>query len=116
MLGGTLTKKHHDIIVRPSGQLQGIFRSLPSLITARGDHATRRFLEFFTANIRNRNTREAYGRAVGRFFNWCEEKGLALQQLEPMIVAAYVEHLGESHDKPSVKQHLAAIRMLFDYL
>ena len=33
-----------------------------------------------------------------------------------MIVAAYIEQLGESHDKPTVKQHLAAIRMLFDWL
>ena len=39
-----------------------------------------------------------------------------MPQLEPMIVAAYVEHLGESHARPTTKQHLAAIRMLFDWL
>jgi len=31
-------------------------------------------------------------------------------------VAAYVEQLGAEMAKPSVKQHLAAIRLLFDYL
>jgi integrase/recombinase XerD len=31
-------------------------------------------------------------------------------------VAAYIEELGQRLDKPSVKQHLAALRMLFDYL
>jgi len=33
-----------------------------------------------------------------------------------MLVASYIEELGQSLDRPSVKQHLAAIRMLFDYL
>ena len=41
---------------------------------------------------------------------------IALQQLEPMLVASYIEELGQSLDRPSVKQHLAGIRMLFDYL
>ncbi|HUY33180.1 MAG TPA: tyrosine-type recombinase/integrase [Pirellulales bacterium] len=73
-------------------------------------------LEFFTAQIRNPNTRFAYGRAVGRFAAWCDEHGVGIEQLEPMIVAGYVEHLGQHVATPSVKQHLAAIRMLFDYL
>ena len=29
-------------------------------------------------------------------------------------VAAYIRALGKDFEKPSVKQHLAAIRMLFD--
>lgn len=33
-----------------------------------------------------------------------------------MTVAAYVEDLGRTQSKPTVKQHLAAIRMLFDWL
>lgn len=33
-----------------------------------------------------------------------------------MTVAAYIEQLGQSQSKPTVKQHLAAIRMLFDWL
>jgi len=89
---------------------------LPPVIAAAGEHASRRFIEFFTANIRNRNTRQAYARAARRFFDWCAAHGLALEQLEPMLVASYIEELGQSLDRPSVKQHLAAIRMLFDYL
>ena len=41
---------------------------LPRLVAAAGPDAARRFLEFFAATIRNRNTRMAYARAVGQFF------------------------------------------------
>ena len=40
---------------------------LPALIARAGKPAAQRFLEFFTVNIRNRNTRAAYGRAAGSF-------------------------------------------------
>jgi site-specific recombinase XerD len=90
---------------------------IPGQIVAGGERATRRFVEFFTANIRNRNTRAAYMRAVSDFFQWCEESGLReLIALQPVHVAAYVEQLGKTHSAPSVKQHLAAVRMLFDWL
>ena len=90
------------------------FEALPATIAAAGEHASRRFIEFFTANIRNKNTRQAYGRAVREFFDWCEAHHRQLDQIDPITVAAYIEqHPGS---KPSVKQHLAAIRMLFDYL
>jgi site-specific recombinase XerD len=90
---------------------------IPAQIATAGEHAARRFVEFFTANIRNRNTRQAYARAVAGFFQWCEARGLReLGLLEPVHVAAYVEQLGTSHAAPSVKQHLAAVRMLFDWL
>ena len=90
---------------------------IPAQIASAGADARRRFLEFFTANIRNRNTRQAYALAVSNFFRWCERRGLhELGLLEPVHVAAYVEQLGTSHAAPSVKQHLAAVRMLFDWL
>ena len=41
--------------------------ALPTVIVAAGEHASRRFLEFFTANISNKNTRLAYARAVAEF-------------------------------------------------
>ena len=88
----------------------------PKIIAAAGEDATRRFLEFFTANIRNANTREVYARVVGQFCRWCERRGLSLGLLEPIIIAGYVEELGQRLARPTVKQHLAAIRMLFDYL
>ena len=37
--------------------------ALPALIQAAGPKASRRFLEFFAAQIRNPNTRAAYARA-----------------------------------------------------
>ena len=43
---------------------------LPRLISGAGEHASRRFLEFFTANIRNKNTRTAYARSVMHFLSW----------------------------------------------
>jgi site-specific recombinase XerD len=70
----------------------------------------------FTATIRNRNTRMAYARAVKRFFDWCDDHHLTLEDIEPIAIAAYVEELGAEIAKPSVKQHLAAMRQLFDYL
>ncbi len=88
----------------------------PAIIERSGRQASRRFVEFFTAHIRNLNTRQAYVRAAARFLTWCEERDLGLEQLEPVLIAAYVEGLGEQLAAPSVKQHLAAIRMLFDYL
>ena len=39
-----------------------------------------------------------------------------LADIEPLHVAAYIEALGKDFEKPTVKQHLAAIRMLFDWL
>ena len=89
---------------------------LPALIAEAGDGAARRFFEFFTANIRNPNTRAAYAHAVAHFLRWCEDRHFSLKSIEPIIVAAYVEQLQTTHAAPSVKQHLAAVRMLFDWL
>src|SRR4051812_10274728 len=89
---------------------------VPALIAAAGDDATRRFFEFFTANIPNPNTRAAYARAVAQFLRWAEGRGLTLRSIEPIAVAAYVEQLKGRLATPSVKQHLAAIRMLLDWL
>jgi integrase/recombinase XerD len=90
---------------------------LPALIARAGKRGALRFLEFFTVNIRNPNTRAAYGRAAGAFMRWCEEKGVTrLADVQPVHVAAYIEQLGRELSPPSVKQHLACIRMLFDWL
>jgi site-specific recombinase XerD len=90
---------------------------VPAIVASAGEHAARCFLEFFAATIRNRNTRTAYLHAVGRFFAWCEHHQLGqLADIEPLHVAAYIEALGKDFEKPTVKQHLAAIRMPFDWL
>ena len=60
--------------------------------------------QFFTAHIRNRNTRHAYLASVRRFAEWCELRGLALDQVEPVVVAAYVEELTRALSPATVKQ------------
>lgn len=89
---------------------------VPALIADLGEPASWRYVEFFTANIRNANTRRAYARASRRFLAWAEDHGLALTQLRPHDVASYIEALQAEAAAPSVKQQLAAIRMLFDWL
>jgi integrase/recombinase XerD len=54
--------------------------------------AAERFFDFFTSNIRNRNTRRAYYKAVCRFAGWCASRGVhELSQVKPFHVASYIE-------------------------
>ncbi len=77
--------------------------------------AAKRTFEFFAVSIRNPNTRKAYARAAADFATWCEAHGITdVRQVQPVHVAAYIEGLQVS--APSVKQRLAALRMLFDWL
>jgi site-specific recombinase XerD len=89
---------------------------VPAIVAAHGDRASERFFTYFTDTIRNKNTREAYFRNACRFMAWCEERGLTLPTIRSFHVSAYIEELGRTHEPPSVKQHLATIRMLFDWL
>ena len=51
------------------------------------------------------------------FALWCERNDIReLQDTEPFNAATYIETLQTRLAPPSVKQHLAAIRMLFDWL
>ena len=101
-----------ELIITGQGSLQ-----IPQLIGRAGERAAWRFLEFFTVNIRNANTRVAYTRATGQFLRWCEERGITeLPAITPMHVAGYVEQLQGERSAPTVKQHLACLRMLFDWL
>ena len=89
----------------------------PAFISASGPRASYRFLEFFTAAIRNPNTRRAYVKAVGDFLSWMERRGVAdITQVNSFMVAGYIEELGQCYAAPTVKQRLAAVRMMFDYL
>lgn len=91
-------------------------QGIPVIVAEAGDRASYRFIEYFTATIRNPNTRQAYYRAVSQFFTWCEQQGRTLEQIEPVLIAAYIEGLMTIHTDATVKQHLAAIRGLFDFL
>ena len=98
------------IALAPSGH------GVPSLIADAGDQAARRYIDFFTANIRNPHTRRAYARACQQFFAWCEDRERTLVTIRPFDVAAYIEARQQTHSAPGVKQQLAAVRMLFDWL
>lgn len=107
----------YPALIPPSGSASLVSGHLvPALVAANGKSASWRYVEFFTANIRNPNTRRAYARACAEFFGWCEKRGLALTTIRPFDVAAYVETLQHTLATPSVKQQLAAIRMLFEWL
>ena len=111
--GGPLGRRWVRRLCSPSHNSGGAV-VLPAVIVDAGPAAVERFLEFFAARIANRRTRAAYGRAVGQFLAWCEARGLALAAVSPLHVAAYIRtHPGSA---PTVKQHLAAIRMLGDWL
>ena len=100
-----------EIVLSPAPELA------PAPIFAPNPKAARRTLEFFTAQINNDHTRKAYMNAARRFAQWCDEKGLhQLTDVQAFHVAAYVKHLQGEFSAPSVKQHLAGLRMLFDWL
>lgn len=89
---------------------------VPAIISSAGEKTARRFVEFFAATIRNKNTRTAYAFAVATFLRWCERRKLQLCNIDSLAVATYIELLARGRSTPTVKQHLAAIRMCFDYL
>src|SRR5437764_178377 len=67
--------------------------TLPAIITTAGPDATKRFLEFFTVNIRNPHTRAAYERAARRFLAWCLERAFELQRVRPGDVGRYLDEM-----------------------
>ena len=89
----------------------------PPVLFLRSEGTSRRFWEFFTAQIPNLNTRRAYYGAVCQFSAWCRQRGLEeFTRVEPIHVAAWVQDSGRVRSRPTVKQHLAAVRMLFDWM
>lgn len=90
---------------------------LPARLFAPTPKAVKRVVEFFTAQINNDHTRKAYLNAARRFAEWCDVHDLdELAQVQPFHVAAFVKELQRQFSAPTVKQHLAALRMLFDWL
>ena len=90
---------------------------VPALVAAAGARAEMRFLEFFAANIRNPHTRRAYYRAAEEFLAWCDAAGVpSIAAVQPVHVAAWIEAATRALASPSVKQRLAALRHLFDWL
>jgi len=100
-----------EIILAPSPDLQ------PAPFFTATPKAAKRVLEFFTGQINNDHTRRAYMNATRRFAAWCASKTIdELAAVQPFHVAAFIKDLQAEVSPPTVKQHLAAIRMLFDWL
>lgn len=107
-------------------QLAGVFPRMPALFRDAGQDAQYRLLDFLCSTIRNRNTRQAYAHAIERFCLWCEAHGLELPQINSLMIARYIEERcpvivdgsprGRPLSDPTIKQHLSAIKMLFDHL
>lgn len=97
------------LTIAPASPIAPLFAPTPQ--------AARRVLEFFTAQINNDHTRKAYWNATRRFAAWCEAQGITeLTAVQPFHVAAFIKQLQADLSAPTVKQHLAALRMLFDFL
>ena len=89
LAAGRAREKYRRVACGPAGTdrdiLAGEFQQAhsmggvpPGSIADASAAAGWRYVEFFTANIRNPHTRRAYARACGRFFAWCESRGLMI--------------------------------------
>ncbi|MGE3424730.1 MAG: tyrosine-type recombinase/integrase [Dehalococcoidia bacterium] len=99
---------------------------VPRAVLRAGRTATLAFLEFF-AGIENPHTREAYLRNCLLFFAWARERGLEeIDLVTPLLAKAYAqtalptfrlpENRTKPRSKPTVKQHLAALTELYNFL
>ena len=105
------------IMDRPKIIPAGRAHALPALIAVVGESASRRFLEFFAANIGNPHTRRAYARAVSEFLTWCDDNQVSsITAVQPLHVAALIEMQTRQRAAPTLKLRLDALRHLFDWL
>src|SRR6516162_5827831 len=72
--------KGNQLAIRSSESFQ-----VPVIVADVGPEATKRFFEFFTVPIRNKNTRVAYYHAIGQFLDWCQRASFRhLEDIEPI--------------------------------
>jgi integrase/recombinase XerD len=103
-----------ELVLVQGGELVLPGPGMPAIVETAGAGARFAWDEFFDAELPNRHTRVAYQRAVRQFLSWCEQRGAELQRITPGMVGQYfADHPGTT---PTKKQHLAAIRGLFDRL
>lgn len=89
---------------------------LPALISSLGQKAEISFYDFFFSIISNENTRQAYKRALVKFFSWCGEHRLNLTEIKPFHIGLYRDQISETFSKATLKQHISAIRKFFDFM
>lgn len=98
-------------------ELVALAETMPVAVRTASASAKSRFLGFFTAQIRNPTTRRSYAKAAAEFLAWYEARYLrSLEVIMPIHVASWVEEMAGTHSAPTVKQRLAAVRHLFDWL
>lgn len=90
---------------------------VPPVVSELGRKAERKFVEFFTAHLRNDHTRRAYAHAAAQLSEWLATNGMSLAELEPSEAAAYIRTLGVEGKAPTtIKARLSALSNLCDYL
>lgn len=101
----------------PAQRLSQADARIPIVIIGAGEKALLSFVNFFTGEIENENTRAAYLRAWQEFGIWAAQKGVELHQVQPFVLAEYREkHLKGRYHIHTVKQHLSALRRVFDQM
>ena len=87
---------------------------MPPIIAQAGPKASARVVDFFAGQIRNVNTRVAYARAISGCLRCAQDRGFTLERISPGFIGAYLDSL--PYSVPTKKQHLAALRVFFDWL
>lgn len=99
---------------------------VPDIVLQAGRRPTLAFMEFF-AGIENANTRAAYYRNCMLFYTWATERGLEdLHLVTPLLAKAYAQSglptfrlpagRTKARSAPTIKQHLASLTELFNFL
>ncbi len=89
---------------------------VPKIVESMGSAAVARYVEFFTADDPQPRDESSLHACSAGFFSWCEQHGIDFQDIQPIVIGTYVEYQHSRLAPPTVKLHLAAIKMLYDYL
>lgn len=109
-----MQKDRSGILTPSNAGTNLVEHAVPQMIAAHGEAGRWCWEEFFGGRIRNANTRKTYLHAVRVFLRWCDDQGIALQEISPGMVGRYFDlHPGST---PTKKLHMSAIRGLFDVL
>lgn len=88
--------------------------NVPAIVASHGTQGRFAWDEYFSGKLRNSHTRNAYLRAVHQFLDWVANECVELQQVTPGMIGRYFDqHTGSP---PTKKQHMSAIRGLFNVL
>ena len=111
-----LLPRMEDLIVLPFGYPTEATAPLRRVLDNAHPEAARLLVDYLTAAQPNRHTREAYKRALCRFFVWLDHTGLGLRQAKPHDLHNYMQGMSGQYSFATMNQHLAAIRGFYQYL